>query len=246
MTHPKEFNKSPLVDATIEVRFDAGGNSDILPGLLFSQLRKEFSSIQELPTLQIPLAIRQNDPNLKYQCTHRLGAEDFILNVGPSVVGLGCKIIPDQKKYPGWKPFIEKFEEIINTLIQTELIADFQRIGVRYVNFFEQKDLFKELSVELKTGWEGKGLQKDKQLAFIVKHEEFLSRVQINNNVKAVPLNSVEEKQGQIIDIDTFAEFSGTNMDLVKYAAKAHGYTEDVFFGILSDELKVQLGAKYE
>lgn len=246
MAHPKEFDKSPLVDATIEVRFNAGVNADILPGLLFSELRKEFGSIQELPTLQIPLAIRQNDPNLKFQATHRLESDDFLLNVGPGVVGLGCKIVLGEKKYPGWKSFLKKFEEIIGTVIQTELIADFQRLGVRYVNFFEQKDLFKDLSIEFKTGWEGKGLQKDKQLSFIIKNDDFLSRVQINNSVKAKPLNSTEEKQGQIIDVDTFVELNSTNIDLIKYATKAHDYTEDAFFGILGEDLKVQLGAKYE
>lgn len=246
MPHPREFENSPLVDATIEVRFDSGNNSDILPGLLYSQLRKEFEKLQELPTLQIPLAIRQNDPGLRFQSTHRLESESFLLNVGPNVVGLGCKIIAGQQKYPGWEVFIHKFEEVITVVQQTELIAEFHRLGVRYVNFFEQKDLFKQLSVEFKTGWEGKGLQKDKQIAFIVKNEDYLSRVQINNNVRALPFGSTMEKQGQVIDIDTFIEFNGNALELVELAGRAHEYTEDVFFGILSDELKQRLGAKYE
>lgn len=245
MAYPKELQSSPLVDATIEVRF-AAGNTDILPGLLFSQLRQEFEKIQELPTLQLPLAIRQNDPGLKFQATHRLESAKFLLNVGPNVVGLGCKILPGELKYPGWKAFIQRFEAIMTTVLQTELVAGFQRLGVRYINFFEQKDLFKALNVTFETGWEGKGLQKDKQIAFIVQNEEFLSRVQVNNSVTARPLNTPAERQGQIIDIDTFVDIGNDTADLVDLATRAHSYTEDLFFGILSDRLKEQLGARYE
>lgn len=246
MAHPKEFKHSPLVDALIEVRFSSGTNTDILPGLLFSQLRKEFANIRELPTLQIPLDIRRQDPNLKFQATHRMESDDFVVNIGPNVIGLGCKINPDKnQKYPGWAKFFKKFNEVVSELSQLELISQFNRLGVRYVNLFERKDLFKDINIDFSTGWEGKGLQKDKELTFIIKNEEFKSRVHINNNVKAKKSSSKTVITGQVIDIDTFIEMKELNVDLGLMASTAHTITEDIFFGMLSDQLKEELGASY-
>lgn len=247
MKQPKEFKKSPLVDATIEIRFQAQPNAELLAGQIYSYLKDEFVTINELPSLQIPLAVRERDPNLQFQPTHKLESAEYYLNIGPNVVGLGCKINGSQEKYPGWDKFSKKFIDLITKLKKLGALGPVNRVGLRYINFFQRQDLFSDLNVTIETGWEGKGLQPDKMISIAIADNNYITRLSINTNITAQ--NATTIKQGQLVDIDTSYEVSGgkdLSTDLKAIVGQSHKRTEDVFFNLLSDNLKKELGAKYE
>lgn len=87
---PAKLKLPPLRETFFEVQFEpviptAG---DILPGLLYAQMKAEYPQVMPLPMATVPRKVRQQNPELHYQASHRLqGASSSIL-IGDRVVSL--------------------------------------------------------------------------------------------------------------------------------------------------------------
>ncbi|MDD1616675.1 MAG: hypothetical protein CG439_1815, partial [Methylococcaceae bacterium NSP1-2] len=109
MILPKKLNKEPLLEALFELRFTCDfPASTILPGLLFSKLDGD-KRIEQLHAAQIPLEIRNSDPNLQFSPVSRLVWENFHINIGDRNISISCQF----PNYPGWFKFKEAIEKII-------------------------------------------------------------------------------------------------------------------------------------
>ena len=58
---PKRLKQEPLIEAIWQVQFDSPDVGDVLPGVLFTELRKRHSELQlkRLPAANIPALIAQ-------------------------------------------------------------------------------------------------------------------------------------------------------------------------------------------
>src|SRR5579884_1629333 len=116
MRIPDQLEQPLIIDANLEIRFSAPNpNIVTLVYNLLAQHEKGYEEIEAQPLPPIPVELINANPNLRYQATHRLLARDYYLSIGPSVIGLGCKI-EDDKPYPGWSKYFQEFKDILNVL----------------------------------------------------------------------------------------------------------------------------------
>lgn len=229
----KKLNNAPLYDAVIEIRFETSIPPDAMPGILYSKLATDFQEgMVSLPASQLPKPIRDRDPNLKYQPTHKFMSEEYYLNVGANVMGFGFSA-SNGREYPGWKPFFSFYKSILRKV--DSHIVKINRLGVRYINFFQAKEILDQLNVTLKTGWEEKAKITDRTVMFVLNKEKLKSRVSISDGATI----SFEggSKEGQVIDIDTYLETEIPLEDLSLKIEEAHGFTEDIFFSLPNSKL---------
>lgn len=136
---PKRLRNEPLIEVIWQAQFDDPNAGDLLPGVLFTQLKEQHRALEmrKLPAADIPAAILRSDPNLQYATKLRMEEPDgpFIWQVGDRVVSLNCR-----KPYVGWgdfRPTIEKFIAIIEA---SGLVTGLKRHSLRYLDLFTLDD----------------------------------------------------------------------------------------------------------
>ena len=226
---PKYLDNSPLYSVVLEIRFNSQVPDEAVSGLVYSKLLSDGLDIQSmpLPASQLPFALRQQDPNLKFAPTQRFTLPDQTINVGSNVLSLEANNGIKKKTYPGWEIFYAQFNALINKL---NFISDIERIGLRYVNFFNEENLQSELNVNLDTGWESKGIEKKSTIIFSVERQMIKSKVTIAFD--AIIQDEAGQKQGQIIDIDTYFEGTTPLEDVASRVEQAHSLTKEVFYSL--------------
>ena len=72
MKLPKTILPCPIVESTLEIRFQTNLPPDTMVGFVYSLFQSKDSEVQltALPISQIPAEIRRQDPNLKYKKLH--------------------------------------------------------------------------------------------------------------------------------------------------------------------------------
>lgn len=153
---PKRLKKEPLIEAIWQIQFEPAENQpigDILPGMLFSALRKEQSNwrLQRLAAAEIPPLVAQRDANLRYAAKYRIASDDepFLYHLGDRVVTLNCRT-----PYVGWEVFSARINSLIEILEQSGLIPAPQRHSLRYIDLLTlaPPPSISALQVELKIG----------------------------------------------------------------------------------------------
>ena len=197
----KFFRNSPLRQAIFELRFvpTIATAGDLLPGILYSVLKDDYSEVLPLPMASVPRNIRDLNPDLKYQPSHRLSS-------GPHSVQIGdCSVLLHTTEYPGWDNFKQRIESLIDALNQTGLVKQIERFSFKYTNLIEASKSEKQLpllnmQIEL-TG------RAPNEIGFLLRsehsEEKFTTILQIapNTSVKIPPTN--KEISGLMIDVDT-------------------------------------------
>ena len=65
MKLPKEISPCPIIDTVIEIRFESTmpkEAKEAIFGIIFNEFNDRYPSLEKLPILQIPEAIREADP----------------------------------------------------------------------------------------------------------------------------------------------------------------------------------------
>jgi uncharacterized protein (TIGR04255 family) len=126
---PDRLGKEPLIDAVFELRFDCAiSAAEIMPGFLHAKLGGDVT-IERLPVAQLPIEIRQNDPNLAGQPLVRITWANHLILVGDRSLAVGC-LLP----YPGWTKFREVILQIMNLLKESGIVRTLQRYSLKYVD----------------------------------------------------------------------------------------------------------------
>lgn len=133
---PKKITPSPIAESVFEIRFTSDIPGTALCGLFYPVISKLFpeTSIEELPILQLPPVVRDNDPNLKFQPHYRLTKDNFVFSFGPTSISFSC-IAP----YAGWENWSNFFLPIMEGLSKIESLKNIQinRLGLRYIDNIE-------------------------------------------------------------------------------------------------------------
>ncbi len=233
-TMPKYLDNSPLYSVILEIRFTSQVPDEAVPGLLYSKLLADGVSIQSesLPVSQLPLALRQQDPNLKFAPTQQFSLLDQTINIGSNVLSLEANNGLKEKSYPGWDAFSSQFEALLGKL---NFISEIERIGLRYVNFFQEEDLLSELNVELTTGWESRGAEAGSTIIFSVQEEQMKSKVTIACD--ATIEDKSGKREGQVIDVDTYIDVPTPIEDVLARVHAAHALTKKIFYSLPKQSL---------
>lgn len=235
MNLPKSITPCPIIDALVEIRFEAGINSNAVFGVVYNELKEKFEKVETLPILQLPEAVRTEDPKLKYKAYYKISNPEFVVQIGPDVMS-----ISSFPKYVGWERFALTITEILNKVERTPAIKTVRRVGMRYINFFPI-DIYP--SINLIITKKGADIPLEKAVFKTeIKDGDFSSTLQIANQV------SLNKNMGSIIDIDTSTsqnlELSLKNKE--KIINQAHTIEKKLFFELLKDEFLQTLQPKYE
>ncbi|WP_394752480.1 TIGR04255 family protein [Crenothrix sp.] len=209
---PKKLNKEPLLEALLEVRFTCDlSASTILPGLLFGKLDGN-KSIEQLSTAQIPTAIREADPNLRFAPVYRLIWKQFHINIGDKSISIGCQS-PD---YPGWVEFKKAILDVVDILIGTNIIHSIERYSIKYVNLIPADSLEEQASlINCDIAIASHKVSKDAfQLRVEIHEDNFINIISVMSSAEILlPDHSI--KKGVVVDIDTIVVISNEPLDKV-------------------------------
>src|SRR5690625_2226477 len=175
MEFPKSISPCPIIDALVELRFSTNINPNAVFGILYSVLKENFNKVDNLPILQLPEAVRAADPNLKYKPHYKFSEDKFVVQVGPRVVSLSSS--PD---YSGWDAFSKFIIGILENIEKTSVIDKIERVGLRYINFFEDQDIYKNIKVDLSINSAPISFR-NTVLRTEIAHDKFNSTLQIAN-----------------------------------------------------------------
>lgn len=242
---PKRLRKEPIIEAIWQAQFDSGpGIGDVLPGILFTELRKSHPTLQlrRLPSADIPAAIAQIDPNLRF--TPKMLMEEpggsFIWQVGDRVITLNCR-----RPYAGWARFKDAVLAYTRIVEGSGLISQPQRHSLRYIDLLTE-ELADDLSV-LKVGMNiGDAVIRNRaQMRVELPHADCLHVVQIATgaqvNLSGPPL------AGTIVDMETLPTTPPSDWEAVRATLDAlHDYSKELFFRqVLTEASLLRLDPEY-
>lgn len=199
-----------------------------------------FESSSNLPILQVPEALRSADPNLMYQPHYVLAKGSLSLRVGPRSL-----LFANSGTYKGWEDFSAFIKEVLEEIRETKIIHIPERIGIRYINFFDFPILEK---INFSVNHLGKTITDENTAVRIeFKRGRFIEILNIANK-SGLTINN-RPVMGSLIDIDCiFAYESGSSAFYDSYVGvleEGHMLEKTSFFDLLLPEFLRTLNPVY-
>lgn len=232
---PKKISPCSIAEAVVELRFDSDLPADAILGVLFNKFKEKYPQFSKLPVLELPSFFRDNDENFKFSPYYRMTNNDFIFQIGPRCFSLACP-----KEYKGWKVYSREIEWVFNEITALNFVKNPLRLGVRYINFFEDTNIFEKTQAEL-------SLAKNSLLnnANILRSEFTFQGFQCVIQMTNTALLDGNVK-GSSLDIDVIYE---NKSDMLKnhgqIISSAHDVEKTLFFGILKNNFLETLSPEY-
>ncbi len=240
MTLPKQINPCPINQAVVGIRFNSSLPPDAVFGVVYNELKDSYKSAEQLPILQIPEAVRNNDSNLLYQPHYKLTREHYAFQVGPKVISLA---ITDQK-YTTWESYYEEIQTVFEKIKEIDFISNVLRVGLRYINFFAD-DIWENINISVKV-IENEIAGEEIFLRTVLLKDDYKVMLQAGNQLNLEENNRVVGR-ASIIDIDTSIEGENINFfeDMNSILEKGHSIEKEIFFGLLKDDFLKSLNPEY-
>ncbi len=237
MKLPIEITPCPIVSVVLEIKFIPKEN--IIPeavfGIIYNSIKDKYKNYRPLPILNIPEYIRKNDLSLKFNPHYQLQNDNIILQLGPNV------ILITSEKYISWDLFFKEICSFFNELKNINILSSVIRIGLRYINFFENQNIFD--NIHLDVNFASKKLNSKIVFRTDIENDNYLNIVQIADNI------ILNNKKGSIIDIDTNTNNELTeNIFFEKYIEiiqEFHLSEKKIFFELLKEEFLIKLNPIY-
>lgn len=237
---PNKIENCPIKESVLELRFASEYPVDAIFGILYAQIKDFFDKeVVSLPVLQLPESVRAQDPNLKYQAYHQVSKDNIILKIGPRVL-----TFVNSSPYEGWGKWSNLFYDVLEKIMETDVINRVERVGLRYINFFNDNIFDKVkckinlINTEINT--ESTNLRTE------IIDNNYIMVVQIGNSVDFQINNKI--LKGSIIDIDCLYNPESNIVSFEKYKniiEEAHNKEKELFFSLLNDSFLGDLNPKY-
>lgn len=239
MELPKAIEHCPIFESVFEIRFSSSIYASAVFGLIYNKIKDKYPTVEKLPIMQIPEEVRENDPNLKYKPIYKVIGENYIIQIGPKVFSVNSA----GNSYPGWEKLSKEINSCVEKLYSLDIIDEIERIGLRYINFFEL-DIFRKINFKVEINSSPSSLV-NSLFRTEIRINELKQTLQIANNARQE--NVLNKKDGSIIDIDTFTnpdDFMDLD-DLFNLLEKAHLEEKRLFFSLLHDDFLQSLKPIY-
>jgi uncharacterized protein (TIGR04255 family) len=238
MPLPKRIEPCPIKEAVVEIRFKARLPGEAVFGVIYNTLKDRYKELEKLPILQLPEAVRMNDPGLVFQPHYRLKNEGFLVQIGPETLSVVAT-----EPYPGWPRFLDEINYVFTKARELEIVDKVTRFGMRYVDFFDL-DLFE--NIKLHVLWdEQKVITKSMLLRLVFDKGRFRSTLQIAND--ATLKAKGKELKGSALDLDTYLEEEIKDFfpQVDSILDKAHQIEKELFYELLRPEFLATLNPEY-
>ena len=133
---PNKIKDDAIVEALLEVQFHSDDIGEVVIGRLSDIDELAGYTTNRLGTSNVPEALRENDPQLRFQPVIEKRAKDE-----KSTVRIGSHVLSYHvyAPYLGGEQFEHKLSSIINILVSKTTNFQATRLGFRYVNFLQSK-----------------------------------------------------------------------------------------------------------
>ena len=242
---PSRLGKEPLLEAVWEIRFSGTrpSVSDLLPGFLFKAFSVKYSNIVKLPAADIPAAIVESDPKLRYVPKIRLENRNQAIQIGEHMVSLNCR-----RPYSGWVRFSEDIRNLAKTVRETGLIGELERFSLKYIDLIELVPAvgLRCLNLCLRLG-EMDIAERPVQMRTEIGEGDLIHIIQVVSPAEAAIPGETERKKGVLVDIDTIKTFTGNETwdELDRRLDDAHFACKRMFFHLLTPDTLHLLEPKY-
>jgi uncharacterized protein (TIGR04255 family) len=242
---PKRLKKEPLIEAIWQAQFDDDqGLGDVLPGILFTELRKTHPALQlrRLPSADIPSAIARVDPNLRYTPKMLMEARggSLVWQVGDRVITVNCR-----RPYVGWARFKDAVLALSTIAEDSGLIARPQRHSLRYIDLLtdELADDLSVLRAEMNVG--DLAIRNRVQIRVELPDADYLHVVQIATGAQVNLSGS--QVTGTVVDLETSPASPTGDWSAVRAQLDLlHEHSKALFFRrILTEESILKLDPEY-
>lgn len=212
-----------------------------MPGILSRLIKAKFPTQVNLPVNEVPLpeAVRLGDARFRHQPHVQFLSENFIAQLGPQVVSLTTR-----GSYSGWTTFSAEIRWLLDKLKEADIVEEGERIGLRFIDFFEG-NLFDKLDATFLFG--GQNLAgPELSVTKVMKKQPFQARLALNNS--ATTKIAGEAKRGSVLDLDVSIgpqHFELFESGMVRLN-EAHLLNKQVFFGLLKADYLETLNPIYD
>jgi uncharacterized protein (TIGR04255 family) len=244
MSQIKSISPDPVKTAVVELRFTSSLPKEAIYGVLYNALRELCPESKALPIMQLPEIVRVQAPDLRWKPWYQLSGSGLDVQIGPEVLGVNCDC---SNGYRGWDFFSEMISKILVDVKDTKLIETISRIGVRYISFFENVNIFEKLKLSIHR--DGKPFCCEKTtFTTLLTEGDFNQLLSLNNDAVLTSQNPPrEEKRGSTVDIDTFTmkefpSFEGVSQII----EEGHALEKKLFFSLLKEDFLESLNPTYE
>jgi len=234
---PKQITPSPIVEAVVEARYDTDYPEEVIPGIIYNELKSRFPKpVEKLPVANLPAEVKNRDPNLQFAPHYRFPGENLSVQVGPKVFSL-----LNHPKYMGWEKYSEEIRFAFDVLKKSSIVKKPRRLGVRYINFFEF-DIFDKLEASLTlAGNSIAGNQSFLRTEFAIGDYRCVLQIANGTTIQA----GGASKKGSVVDIDLSRERPFSWDELRDLINDAHDLEKQLFFNLLKDDYLKTLSPIY-
>lgn len=233
---PKKISPSPIAEAIVEIRFDSTLSSETMLAIIYNDLKEKYPTISSLPIMEFPSSIRDFDPNFKFAPHYRLANDHFIVQFGPRSLSVVA-----QNGYQGWGMFYDQIKWVFDKIKKLDFLKKPLRLGVRYINFFENCNIFEKIKIELSLA--NNSL---KQHQNVLRSEFDYNNFHCIINLTNVAIQPERNIKGSSIDLDVIYDINFENLDNSdNIINEAHDLTKKLFFIILEDDFLKELKPEY-
>lgn len=236
---PVRISPCPILEAVLEIRFVTGEDWALLPGLLYTHIKERYPKSEKLPIAEMPEEFFRHDPGFMYAPRMRFIGTGFVIQFGPRVISLLTK-----GNYPGWTRVGEELAWLLGRLKGAGFIHEGERLGMRYIDFFED-DIFSRLVLNIHSdGQAVAGVEMN--FATVFRRGDLSARLLLNNGAFVTRGNQVIS--GSILDLDVWLEASDFDVfgDAAERFEDAHRCNKEIFFGLLKTDFLDSLAPEYE
>ncbi|MEK6291774.1 MAG: TIGR04255 family protein [Paraburkholderia tropica] len=247
---PRALRHSPLVTSTAELRFSSDLPAAVLFGMLYTAERERYPIVEQLPASQLPPQMLQMDSNLQYQAHFALKPQG-----GGPTIHLGPKVF-SATSVPGRHMDVEylsgEYQRILEVFYGLGQVKRYERLGLRYINFFEKRNVVKSSTLTLSL--EDVDLSDDDvhiraqmRSAGYIASLSIMSNAQVAFNAPPSSTPPLGAKQGSLLDIDVSQDKldvlgEGGAKKIVELFVGAHDVAKSLFFKSLKDDFITELG----
>lgn len=240
---PKKITPSPIAEAVFEIRFTSDIPGNALCGIFYPIISKLFSgnTIEELPIVQLPPVVRDNDPNLRFQPHYRVANGNYIFAFGPNSISFSC-LTP----YSGWTNWTGFFFPILEEIGKIDILQNVKinRLGLRNINHISGN-----LLENTKTTF---SMDNNSLAPFNTQiHSEFDENGYLIILTMANGIKQPNKDIFSVFDIDCVktvnTTFTSFNNDVIKSGllTDLHDTNKKIFFGLLKEDFLKTLNPIY-
>lgn len=226
-----------IVQVVLDVWYESSYPTVALLGDIY---KIGYTNIAETPFRNMPPEIRNSNPDFKYQPMYEISSPDshYKINVGDNIFGISTSA------YTSWNTFISETKAMFNILF-TNQNSDLKvsRIGLRYLDMIDNKNIFNGEHIKLKISDESKNESDSINMRF----DTTIDSCKVTEAI-IYPFPRIDNKEiiGTFIDIITSkenVELFNENIkeEFYSIADKLHMIQKNQFKKILTDELRRQI-----